>query len=389
MAEIIRCDVPGTLPWDVLHRRHPAIIADVLAAHPYPPAIRTALAGLRAEITGELIEPLPPTAADRAEWDRLGDGIIGGRWVDAPFLFAESLFYRKLLAATGYFDDGPWAGVDPFGPAKAAGLADPGVAAELSALDDVLSRPDRPRRLALILAALWGNRVDLAFRLDDPQAAGRAAAELLADDTDALLDALAGAAGGTVCVVADNAGAELLPDLVLIDELLGPAGATAVALHLKPAPYFVSDAGLPDLLAALERLRVASETARGVADRLSAALRDGRLEVLAHPFGCAPVDFREMPADLAGRFAEARLTVLKGDLNYRRLLGDRYWPPATPFDELTGYFPGPVAALRTLKSDVTAGLPATLAAGLDRDRPGWRTAGSYAVVQVSGSSGRR
>jgi hypothetical protein len=38
-----------------------------------------------------------------------------------------------------------------------------------------------------------------------------------------------------------------------------------------------------------------------------------------------------MPADLAARFERASITVLKGDLNYRRLVGDRDWPPLTPF----------------------------------------------------------
>ena len=59
-----------------------------------------------------------------------------------------------------------------------------------------------------------------------------------------------------------------------------------------------------------------------------------------------------MPADLAEEFAASSLTLLKGDLNYRRLVGDRPGRRATPFADVTAYFPGPVAALRTLKSDV-------------------------------------
>jgi inosine-uridine nucleoside N-ribohydrolase len=64
-------------------------------------------------------------------------------------------------------------------------------------------------------------------------------------------------------------------------------------------------------------------------------------------------------------------------------VGDRRWPPTTPFADLTAYFPGPVAALRTLKSEVVCGLDATTEAALtaaEGDR--WRTAGTHALIQV-------
>ena len=51
-----------------------------------------------------------------------------------------------------------------------------------------------------------------------------------------------------------------------------------------------------------------------------------------------------MPADLAAQFERASLTSLKGDLNYRRLVGDRDWPPTNPFTGVAAYFPGPLAA---------------------------------------------
>ena len=105
----------------------------------------------------------------------------------------------------------------------------------------------------------------------------------------------------------------------------------------------------------------------------------------AHPFSCAPLPYADMPADLRREFAAADLTVLKGDLNYRRLVGDRLYPATTPFADVTAYFPGPVAALRTLKSDVVVGLdPATEAALDAADGDRWRTRGTHALVQVRG-----
>jgi hypothetical protein len=95
-----------------------------------------------------------------------------------------------------------------------------------------------------------------------------------------------------------------------------------------------------------------------------------------------------MPHDLRAEFAAATVTVLKGDLNYRRLVGDRLWPPTTPFQQATAYFPGPVAALRTLKSDVITGLSAATEAGLvAAEDQRWRTSGTHALIQVDASGG--
>jgi hypothetical protein len=90
-----------------------------------------------------------------------------------------------------------------------------------------------------------------------------------------------------------------------------------------------------------------------------------------------------MPDDLRREFAAADLTLLKGDLNYRRLVGDRLWPPTTPFARPTAYFPGPVAALRTLKSDVITGLdPHTETTLVEAEGQRWRTSGAHALIQV-------
>ncbi|WP_251021357.1 ARMT1-like domain-containing protein [Streptomyces sp. ISL-98] len=90
-----------------------------------------------------------------------------------------------------------------------------------------------------------------------------------------------------------------------------------------------------------------------------------------------------MPADLHEDFATATLTVMKGDLNYRRLVGDQDWPATTPFADVTSYFPGPVAALRTLKSDVITGLAPQAVQELEVTGPQWRTSGTHALVEVN------
>jgi hypothetical protein len=108
----------------------------------------------------------------------------------------------------------------------------------------------------------------------------------------------------------------------------------------------------------------------------------GRLEVRAHPFFCAPLPYEDMPEDLRSQFATADLTILKGDLNYRRLVGDRHWSATTPFADLTAHFPGAVAALRTLKSDVVTGLDERTLSALNRTGQAWRTSGTHALIQA-------
>ena len=354
---------PGSFPWSVLHDRHPKLIAKVRDDLPYSPDRQRALDELAEEITGA-IRPLPADAHDHDVWTEWGRDHLGESWYDVPFLWAESYFYRKLLEAVAYFRPGPWRGVDPFEPAKSAELRSRELADELALLG---ARPDRD---ALLTAALWGNQADLGFQL---QVKGGRASALVVDDTAAMWPLLT----GTVCLVADNAGRELVPDLLLADHLLRDR-ADRVLLHVKAYPYFTSDATMADVLAALRRLR---DVPAG--ERLWQAVRDGRLVVRAHPFSVAPWSYHEMPADLAEDFATATVTVMKGDLNYRRLVGDRAWPLDTPFETVTAYFPGPVVEIRTLKSDVLVGVPADVLSRLEGSGEPWRVNGSHALIQVA------
>jgi hypothetical protein len=375
-APPILSNTTGSFPWSVLHDRHPALIAKVRAGLPYPPDRQRALDDLAAEITGA-IGPLPAGAHDRHEWT---DEYLGERWYDVPFLWAESYFYRKLLDAVGYYGAGPWRGVDPFEPFKSAELWSAEMAADLAALDGLAVLPAGDQDAALLAASLWGNRADLGFQLS--ARGGGVAGELVADDGARLWALLEDTAPGTVCIVADNAARELVPDLVLAAHLLDTGRASAVTVHVKPGPYYVSDATTADLLAAVRRLAGATGRAAAIGDRLWQATVDGSLSVRAHAFSCAPWSYRHMPADLAADFAAASVTIMKGDLNYRRLVGDQAWQATTPFDEVTRYFPGPVAALRTLKCDVLTGVAADVLARLDAAGEGWRSAGTHALVQV-------
>jgi hypothetical protein len=355
---------PGRYAREVFHHRHPTLIERVAAAHPYTERQRSALRALLDESLTGVVGRMPDDAPDRADWDAWDGGHFGQPWADAPFLWAESYFYRRILDAVDYFRPGPWQGVDPFRPMKEAELADPALDRDFAWAADL---PAETGLATTVKAAVFGNRVDLSFRMQAPAAAGDPAApdELLVDQTDRLRAALA--TPGPVCVVTDNGGREVMADLVLVDWLLGTGLADRVTLHVKPVPYYVSDATESDVDAARARLGRPA---------------DPRVAVRTHPFWCAPLDFRAMPADLRADLGAHRVVVVKGDLNYRRLVGDRDWDPTTPFADAAVDLGVPVVALRTCKSEVVVGLDRATADRLDAAEPRWRVSGRHGLVQA-------
>lgn len=374
---------PHGFAWGVWHDRTPKLVTQICDAHPYGPAQRRALDALLEEIASGPMQPLGPDAPGHEIWALWGVGYFGKPWLDAPFLWSESYFYQRLLDAVGFFRRGPWRGVDPFEYLKSAELRDPTLEPDLAILDDLQRRPGEEQTKAKLLASLWGNRADLGFRIGKSATAGHPAAIGVVDDhSDELLSALGPTA--KVVLVADNAGRELLADLVLMDHLLQHGYAGSITLHVKPHPYYVSDATAADVAAGLRRLAGTRGVSSEIAHRLRGAAAEGTVSLYTHEFHCAPWPYHRMPADLAAEFGRASLTILKGDLNYRRLVGDRAWPPTIPFADVVSYFPGPVATLRTLKSDVITGIGPALRASLDSTGQPWRTAGTHGVIQVRG-----
>ncbi|MEV4644574.1 damage-control phosphatase ARMT1 family protein [Saccharopolyspora sp. NPDC049357] len=377
-ASLIGIGEVGSFGWRVFHERHPVMIERLCAAHPFGPDVREALSALLRESTEGVVEPLEDDAPDRGVWAEWIADQVGRPWAETSFLWAESYFFRKLLAATGFFAPGPWRGVDPFAPMKRAELHNAATAETLKALDELPHLGDAERDAAVVQAAVWGNQADLAFQLSTD--ASGATSGLVAGSPEEFWSLFG--APGVVHLVADNAAGELAADLVLIDRLLTTGRADRVVLHVKPGPYYVSDATPTDVLEVLHHLCGLGGESAQVGDRVENALRAGEIAVRAHPFFCAPRDFGDVPDDLRAEFASAAVTIFKGDLNYRRLVGDRHWPVERSFADAVSHFPGPLAALRVLKSEVLVGLDPATASSLDADGQPWRTSGSHALIQT-------
>ncbi len=376
--------------------RFKEIARRMMAENDFPPRVIARLEALLAEIPLVSLHPLSDRAApDAAAWDGYLEPYAGMNWLEVPWFLAEHYFYRRILEATGYFSAGAGAGRDPFARAKQDGLQQS--LAHLAAWMEPWERwsddlPPGERLTRLLYLDLWGNQADYslwpATGEENPNHADSAAAAayLLCDHIPAIAAHLLTGEGKDACVglVMDNAGAELIFDLALADELLRAGVAARVILYLKAHPTFVSDAIPADVQATVTALQCSVILpARRLGARLQAYLEAGQVQMRTHFYWNSPLEGWELPVDLRRELAMAHLVISKGDANYRRWLGDRHWPETAPFAAVMAYFPAPFAALRTLKAELVCGLAPGAAARAARRDPRWMVNGRWAVAQFN------
>lgn len=76
--------------------------------------------------------------------------------------------------------------------------------------------------------------------------------------------------------------------------------------------------------------------------------------------------------------------MLLGDLNYRKLFGEKNWDPTTPVDTaLEGFHPSPLVTLRTVKADIVCGLKPGIAEERLAEDPNWMVVGKWGLIQFS------
>ena len=357
-------------------QRLPRIVDDVLHDTIWTREERKRLAALRAALVSGTLPDALRSPLDAEYWTDWIARHRGQPLRELTFFELEGYFYRALLDAIDYRDE---RSRDPFAAQKRAawqGAALPAMARDLS-----VEAPDRRAQLTAALSqALWANTLDLSqlTRGDAHHGGG-----ILIDDSAHAIDRLTLASAHSIDLVLDNAGQELAADLALTDRLLRLDRERRVRLHAKPHPSFVSDATVSDVRDALRELAQHPDTSVGAwGTRLSQALAAGRLELATDAFWCRPQAFDELPAALGDEFARSALIILKGDLNYRRYIGDRLWPCETSATALRIPHLAPALALRVLKSELIVGVPGATTRELDAAEPDWMYAGRHAVLQL-------
>lgn len=267
--------------------------------------------------------------------------------------------------------------------------------------------------LELTQVCLWGNSTDLSLLInmteDDIKKLQSTGGEHLAsteqniigNDMGKLWDLVGSLKKGRIDFVLDNAGFELYCDMVYADWLIQSGIASEIHFHGKKFAWFVSDVTKNDwdwilnscvyghLFSGYSDDEVASLKKMG--ERWKSYEKEGRWVYESHPFWITGYTFWELKneaPDLFLHLADSDLVLFKGDLNHRKLTYDCHAPPNTPFDIAIGPLASeagapPVCSLRTIKSDVVVGIPEEVAGRLDKEEPGWKISGKYAVVLLS------
>eukprot|EP00747_Dinoflagellata_sp_TGD_P185187 gnl/TRDRNA2_/TRDRNA2_41597_c0_seq2.p1 gnl/TRDRNA2_/TRDRNA2_41597_c0~~gnl/TRDRNA2_/TRDRNA2_41597_c0_seq2.p1 ORF type:complete len:387 (-),score=63.63 gnl/TRDRNA2_/TRDRNA2_41597_c0_seq2:53-1213(-) len=328
-------------------------------------------------------------------WNRHLAGHVerGEGWHDAPWWLVENYMYKRLLEEFARCG-GEAVFCDPFKPQKEQSLVVAASAFE-SSIRPLLERvaqveaglPDdsncRSTMEAVLLRSLWGNQADLSLSGGKVETStGEKGGELITDHVSLALDLLLGAAGRSVVLVLDNHGPEVVCDLVLADALLRIAGVASVVLHVKDAPVFVSDVTESDVHWVIDWIAGCDAS---FSSRLRSCLSEGRLIVVSNSFYTSALAFWELPDDLRSEFSKAAAVILKGDANYRRLLGDLHWPRDVNFETYArSFWPADgLVSLRTIKSGAAIAISKEKELEAREARPSdWSTSGHYGQVSA-------
>lgn len=363
---------------------------------------------------------------------------IKPKWNNAEWLFSEIYLYRRVNVLFRSQTNQHWKDFDIFNDLKQAtfkasyhGVTELAIRyqnlfADIAKLDRTNKRDQEMLSLLFkefIEISLWGNATDLSLltnatfedikSIQGAKARADSESKIVVNDTNKAWDTLLNASLKSeirVDFVLDNSGFELYADLMLAAFLLQTKLAAKCVFHAKDIPYMVSDVMLKDFDILVNDLRdreffpTGDDTEQSkaldlFADDISTFQSKGMLIFEADSFWTLGLDYWNIdPSETKyhGRevyenLKNSALVIFKGDLNYRKLTGDRKWPRTTPWNTAIG----PLAtngitslSLRTCKADVQValkkGVDEELTEFWEKDHPAqgswWCCSGKWAVI---------
>lgn len=191
-------------------------------------------------------------------------------------------------------------------------------------------------------------------------------------------------------IITDNCGFELMSDILLGTYLLKTTKLTKVIYHVKKLPIFVSDTIMADVSDAIETLnkKLKDIISYNMTDDES---QDGKVYI------CDSIPDKQLCFEendcwhqetLFKNVEQFRtwntdetcaLIVIKGDLNYRRLVGDYHWKSSEPIRDKVSYIEKPLLIIRSLKSNVILGVDEE--EKYSSNSPNWKISGQYGIIQ--------
>lgn len=332
-------------------------------------------------------------------------------WFKSPWLYMECYMYRRIQESIRL--NPPICDFDVFRAAKTQSYFESqqaiiAICTYLQGLNknmnDFSEEQLLDQFLKLLQVSLWGNKCDLSISAGQENSQKSSPVEaledlksfILVDDSNLVWSVLTGGKTpggsgkpqGRVDIVLDNAGFELVTDLVFADFLVSSGLTRQVHFHGKSMPWFVSDTTREDFSWTIKQTMAANHKWMSKSGaQWQRYVKDGTWCYHDHPFWTLPHEFCDMATDAPDLYAalqKADLVFFKGDLNYRKLTSDRDWAHAETFERaLRGFQPAPLCSLRTLKANVQVGLRPDQGESMTAREPSWMTSGVYAVIQFS------
>lgn len=353
--------------------------------------------------TNKEMTELPGNESDQYEWNKMLQEIVpNNAFFSAVWLYAECYVYRRLRSI--FEESRSLKDFDYFEHSKQHELEKslPAIALVMKSVNEFNSVYRTPTEVGdffikMLKQDLWGNRNDLSITLGAETKDIRTNPlneidnynkDLLIDQTGEIWSCISvDKENKVVDLICDNGGFELLSDFILCDFIIHHKLAKKIRFRLKAIPWFISDATSKDFHEAIEELEKSDNAALAEAGRrFKSYLTSGQFELMSpHNFFTSPYEFYKMPKiapELYNSLSEAHLVIIKGDLNYRKLLADVNWPPTTVFRiALNHFLPSNLCSLRTVKADLICGLVTGQSEELWEKDVTWMISGQYGTIQ--------
>ncbi|XP_049832556.1 damage-control phosphatase ARMT1-like [Schistocerca gregaria] len=371
-----------------------------------------AFSQLKNEIqTNKPLTPLKSNSSDIKIWNSVLEEETKNnkhKWFNSDWLFSECYMYRKVREIFELSQS--LTAFDPFRKSKESGLHNSihsivilsdHMKKQLEEVDQLKRSDVRQALQRIVYLNLWGNRFDLSLSkgvqiliTENPLTyAENFKDDILVDESDKIWEVLSEAdeQNKLVDIVLDNAAYELFTDFCLADYLITASLASKVRFYVKAMPWYVSDTVVNDFHWVIKTLILHdSKNVSDLASRWKKYLDSGKWVIEVKDFWTLPYSYNKMQEirpELYAQLSQAQLVIFKGDLNYRKLVGDINWPPTETFcNALQGFNPTNVITLRTIKADTICGLTPGQAEDTAAKNGDWLITGKYAVIQFCGKA---
>ncbi|KAH8325657.1 hypothetical protein KR067_003373, partial [Drosophila pandora] len=343
---------------------------------------------------------------DKAEWNAFLTELPRPKksFFRACWLHAECYLYRRLYS---FFENSRYLnGYDPFNHLKMDDLT--------ISTNAMKSLAKATRGLAksfdnfsnLLRIVLWSNHYEITlgayeFSEEESRTDINVLAQvadldrnLLVDDSTYIWNCLIKkreCSSNIVDFICDNGGFEFFTDMLFLEYLIENDLASQVRLHVKAIPWYISDLMAKDIEWTINYLIQQTDTIlSSVGSRWLHLMNTEKIIVAPQSyFWTGPQPYFvmvELDLELYKLLTSSRLVIFKGDLNYRKLLGDFIWDSAEEFITcLRGFRPTNIAAIRTVKCEVICGLPEGMSDNLLRSDPMWMISSNYGLIQYTDS----